>query len=321
MKFKIIVIFLLTFVSITPFAKNSQESIEIVVPYTPGAVSDNLGRLVAKILTDRGYPSTVVNKPGASTIIGVNYVSDAAPTGNTLLVTSIPSLTSNTVFKADGIKYDQTSFIPVVSLGKTGMLIVASKNVPVDNYFDFIKYIKTNPEKFNVGVWSMNTASIVYEWAQRAGLPKPAVILYKGSAPLINDVLGNQIQFGFDTVSFNVPQISDNKLTAIVAFDRGSVELIKKINSTSKVISISTQYPELEVNEWYYAVLTPRGTLPRIVNKINLIINKGLAEPKNQEILNSMHLQNYGGSSELISTVTTTNLKRFQRIKKTVDID
>ena len=93
MKFKIIISLILAVVSITTFAKNSQESIEIVVPYTPGAVSDNLGRLVAKILTDRGYSATVVNRPGASTMIGTNYVASTAPTGNTLLVTSIPSLT------------------------------------------------------------------------------------------------------------------------------------------------------------------------------------------------------------------------------------
>lgn len=316
MRFKIILSLILVLSSMA-----IQASTEIVVPYTPGAVSDNLGRLVAKILSDRGYPATVVNKPGASTIIGANYVAGSAPTGNTLLVTSIPSLTSNIVFKADGIKYNQDSFIPIISLGKTGMLVVASKNVPVDNYSDVIKYVKANPEKFNVGVWSMNTASIVYEWAQRAGLPKPAVILYKGSAPLINDVLGNQIQFAFDTVSFNIPQINDNKLTAIVAFDRGSVDLIKKNNPGSKVIGISTQYPELEVNEWYYAVLAPRGTPATVVKEINSIINKGLSEPNTQEILNSMHLQNYGGSTNFISIMTTTNLTKFQRTKKTVDIN
>lgn len=320
MLFRIAATLLLLVVNVSPVIANNQKSIEIVVPYAPGGASDNIGRLVARIFTDHGYQATVLNKPGASTIIGSNYVA-ATASSNTVLVTSIPSLTSNIVFKPESIKYTQDSFKPVVSLGKTGIVLVASNSVPVDNYSNFVKYVKENPTKFNVGVWSLNTASLVYEWAEQAQLPKPNIILYKGSAPMINDVVGNQLQFAFDTVLFNVPFINDNRLKAIVAFDQGSVNLIKKNMPNSKVVGIATQSPQLEINEWYYTLLTPSNASADTIKEFNSIINSGLSQPKYQELFDAMRLQNYGGSHEFISKVMDTNLKRFRSIKKHANIN
>ena len=194
-----------------------ERPVTLVAPYPAGGAADVLARLLAKRLEDQlGKPVVVDNRPGAGTAIGAAMVANAKPDGYTLLISSNSTFTMN---PAAGAK---TSYDPARSFDALGMVgtlplaVLVNAAVPVKDVQQLVAAAKANPDKFPYGSFG-NATSSHYAGAmftQATGLSLTHVP-YKGSAPLMTDLIGGQIPISFDTVVAAAPQARTGKIKVL----------------------------------------------------------------------------------------------------------
>ena len=126
--------------------------ITVVIPFPPGGATDVLGRVIGQKLGDTlGQTVVVENRAGAGTIIGASYVAKAAPDGYTVLVSSGTTFTVNPAIR-NNLPYDPVkSFDPIGIAGRTGLILLANKDVPVQTVKQFVDYVKASPDKYAYG--------------------------------------------------------------------------------------------------------------------------------------------------------------------------
>ena len=176
-----------------------------------------LGRVIGQKLGDTlGQTVVVENRAGAGTIIGASYVAKAAPDGYTVLVSSGTTFTVNPAIR-NNLPYDPVkSFDPIGIAGRTGLILLANKDVPVQTVKQFVDYVKASPDKYAYGSFgSGTTAQFAGEIVLSATGLKMTHVPYKGSAPAMTDLMGGQIPFTVDTVSAAIPQLKSGKIKAI----------------------------------------------------------------------------------------------------------
>jgi tripartite-type tricarboxylate transporter receptor subunit TctC len=301
---------LLAFVSTAVFAV---QPVEIVVPYPAGGATDKLARIVEEIFNENGIKSYVTNKAGADGVIGGNYAAKARPDGKTVFMSGTGLLDANIVFKAPGIEYNERSFVPVAPMANVSYALIIKKGMPIDSYEKFKFYVKANPDKFNLAFWNANTANVFLKWARAEGLPRPNIILYKGSGPQIIDLLGGHVDFAFDTWVAIAPHFGADKVKIVATMDNQGAGVLRKIDPKSNVVSIEKIHPELAIGVWY-GLWAPAGTPKATIDNMNKIINTALKEPKYREKMEMLNVKIYGGSSKSLLTNQTRNLQILKKI-------
>lgn len=291
----------------------TKRNIEIVVPYPAGGATDKLARVVDQILNQAGWRSHVTNRAGADGVIGGNYAARSRPDGHTIFMSGTGLLDANIAFRAAGIEYNERSFVPVVPVANVSYVLVVKKGMPIDSYERFKFYVRTNPDRFNVAFWNANTANVFREWARAEGLPPPNIILYKGSAPMMVDVLGGHVDFAWDTWVSAAPHFAQDRIKIIATLDNQGHQVIKKIRPDSEVVSVARTHPSLAVGVWY-GVWAPAGTPKEVIQKINSVINQGLKQPQAQQALESMNIIRSGGSADQLGQLQSLNFRVLQRL-------
>lgn len=313
---------LLALVSLTAQAEwdPTKHNIEIVVAYPPGGASDSVARIINEIFNNHGWKSIVLNKSGADTVIGANYVAHASPDGYTLYMGGNGFLDSNIAFKdrAPGIEYTETSYTPVVPMGISTLVLAVPADSPINSYEDLKAYVKKNPKKFNVGFWNKYTANMFILWAKLEGLPKPTIINYKGSAPEMTDLMGNHLDFSFDTyVSMKGPWQS-GKVKIIATLTKEGEQLVHKTNPQARVTNLSKLHPDLDLNIWY-GLYAPAGTDFSTVAQINAVVNEALKDPKYSKTLGEIEIVGPGGTIAELNATQQKTLKLLKNVSKNVE--
>lgn len=320
---KIIFVFLTMLISGLAIGDTSWQPpgpIKIIVPYAPGGSTDKWGRLISKILSDRGWENYIENKPGADTTIASNFVAESKPDGTTLYLSGVGFLDANISFKQrpDGIKYTEQSFTDIVPVGSGTLVLAVANNVPVNNYSEFKDYARKNPNKFNLGFFNQYISNLFYVWARKEGLPQPAVIMYKGSAPLDADLIGGQIPFAFDTYNTIAPFHQAGKVKVIAVLDTVGYDVVKKANPKLELYSIAKHYPELSM-PIYYGVSGPARMSPAAVKEINGVINTALKDPKYSKEMEDMFITVKGGSPQDLNNAHKGLRTLFKNVAKEVE--
>lgn len=314
MKYMLMLILLIanTVVSAESFSPNTK-AIEIVVPFPAGGGTDKIARLVDSMFQEHGWKSRVGNRPGGNGVIGGNFVAKAKPDGYTLFLAGTGTLDANIVYRTPGIEYNEKSFAPVISLGNRSLVLAARKGMPIDNYEKFKFYVKANPDKFNIGFWNASTATLFNEWARVEGLPPPNIILYKGAAPQVADLLGGHIDFVWDTWSVLAPHVQSGKIVPIATLDNQGPDVIRQVDPKSSVVSIAKKHPNLEINVWY-GLYAPAGTPDAVVKEINQVLNAALKKPNNQQAMANMLIKSYGGNEQVLEKVQKHNFNFYKKL-------
>ena len=313
---------LLTVVSLAAHAdwEPTKKTIEIVCPYPPGGASDKVARVIEEIFNEHGWRSVVLNKPGADTVIGANYAAKSAPDGYTFYMGGNGFLDSNIAFKkkAEGIEYTETSFTPVVPMGISTLVLAVPPKSPINTYAELKDYVKKNPKRFNVGFWNSNTAKLFALWAKLEGLPEPTIINYKGSAPQMGDLMGGNLDMGFDTyVSMKGPWQA-GKVKIIATLTQEGQTLIHKTDPKFKTTVLSKIHPELNLNIWY-GLYAPAGVDPKIISDVNHVVNSALSDTKYKEKFISSEIVGPGGSMAELYVTQDRALKILQNVSKNVE--
>jgi len=250
--------------------------VRMVVPFPAGGQADFQARLVAPRLSRAlGIPVVVDNRPGASSIIGVQEVARAAPDGYTLLYTiASPIVVNPHLFPK--LSYDPLrDLTPVTLTALAAQVLVAHGAVPANNVSELVAYAKAHPGKLNFGSYGPGTSSHLYGEMLKAGAGIDIVhVPYKGAADATKDLVAGRIDLMFMAPTAPLPYVrqGDLKVLAVVGDKRSS--------SLPDVQSLAEQGIQgLELTGWL-GIFAPARTAASTVDRINSEMAKILREPE-----------------------------------------
>ncbi len=248
-------------------------TIRIVVPFPAGGPSDVLARLIGQKMTeDWGQPVVIENRPGANTVIGAQIVKAAAPDGYTLLMAIDSTLTMNQ-FLYRTPPYDPINdFVPVTLVAKTMQLLMVNSASDVKTVADLVAKAKAEPGKLNFGAGTITTRLTGALFNKAAGV-QTVLVPYNGSAEVTQGLLTKSVDFTFDGPSAAASLIQSGQFRVLAKFDE------RPFPPSPNVPTIQTTLPSLDPITVWLGLVTPKGTPPAIVAKLQQEIAKTLADP------------------------------------------
>jgi tripartite-type tricarboxylate transporter receptor subunit TctC len=243
--------------------------VRILVGFAPGGGTDILARIVAqKLQIMWGITVLVENRAGATGVIAAEAVAKAAPDGNTLLMAHInshalaPALMPKLNYVVD------RDFTPLTLVGITPNLLISNNDQPAKTVAELVAQCKANPGKVSFGSAGQGSAQhMALESFKLAAGVDTIHIPYKGSAPMLADLIGGQIGYSFDTMTAATPHVKSGKVRAIAQ------TRAKRASSYPNVPTmIEAGFPNFEATTWY-GLVGPGKLPPAMAQRMNEDIN------------------------------------------------
>ena len=248
------------------------KAITIVVAYPAGGSTDLTGRVLGLELSKKlGVPVVIDNVGGAGGAIGAQKVANAAPDGYTLLVGASNEI-AITRLVSSAVKYDIKDFTPIGLIATQPMVLVASQSSGVKTVEQFMRQVAQNPGKYSFGSSGVGTAlHLAGEMVKDQGGLFMTHIPYRGVAPLANDLLGNNIDFGVFVLSSGLPHIRSGKVVAL-----GTTEAKRSPMTTDiPALAETPKLKGIDINIWF-ALMGPAGMPAPVVAKLKTALNESL---------------------------------------------
>ncbi|VFR17042.1 Tricarboxylate transport protein TctC [plant metagenome] len=289
--------------------------VKIIVPYTPGGFNDTLGRIFARKLQEAwGQPVVVENKAGAGTIVGTEMAARAAPDGYTLLIQGFPFIVNS--FLYDKLPYDtRKDLVPVVGGAQARNLLVVRQESPIKSVPDLVARAKAAPGKLNYASSGNGTSNhVTMEYFKVATGTDLTQIPYKGSAPMVTDLLGGQVDVMFDNVPHVLPHVKAGKMRAL------AITSPKRSPLAPDVPTVAEQgYADFEVSV-PYGLFAPAGTPPAIIAKINAELNKAMQSEDVRKIYADQGVEPLGGSPEDFKVFVEGEMAKWSKVIRQANI-
>lgn len=253
--------------------------VKIVVPFPPGGTTDILARVLSNELTKKwGQTVVVENKPGASGTIFSEQLTHMPADGYTLMVTATHHVINPSLFK--NLKYNtRTDFTPISLVAGVPNVLVVNPAFPAKNVQELITFAKANPGKVMFGSAGTGGANhLSGELFKSMAKIDMVHVPYKGAAPALNDLLGNQISVMFDSIPGVLSHIRAGKLRAL------GVTSLTRSTALPNVPTISESgLKGFEALAWF-GMYGPPQMSPELLNKISTDVLAALQSPqvKNQ---------------------------------------
>jgi tripartite-type tricarboxylate transporter receptor subunit TctC len=248
--------------------------VRIVAGFAPGGSVDLVARLIGQWLTERlGQTVIIENRPGGTSNVATEGVVKAQADGHTLLLVSSANFINATLY--DKLSFDFIRDIaPVANLVRISNVVEVNPSVPVKTIPEFIAYAKANPGKINMGTGGTGTSQHVSGelFKMMTGI-NLVHVPYRGSAPMLTDLLGAQVQVAFDNMPSSIEHIRAGKLRALAVTTSTRSEALPDIPTVNSFV------PGYEASA-YFGIGAPKNTAPEIIDRLNKEINAGLADPK-----------------------------------------
>jgi tripartite-type tricarboxylate transporter receptor subunit TctC len=250
--------------------------VRIMVSFAAGGPTDQVARIMSAKLTDLlGQTFIVENRTGAGGNLGAADVARAAPDGYTLLMATVSTHAINPgLYKK--MPYDPIQdFAPVSQVGVTPCVLTVHPSVPANDVKGLVALLKANPGKYSYG--SSGMGSILHlcgeQFKTSAGGLQAVHVPYRGSAPMIADLMGGQISFAFDALPTVLPQVQAGKIRAIGG------GMATRARAMPDLPTLQEQgVAGFECYTWN-AILAPAKTPAPIVRQLSTAINKALEDP------------------------------------------
>ena len=285
--------------------------VKLINPWTPAGPAELLARIVGtKLQESLGQPFIIESKPGANGTIGATYVAKAPPDGYTILFSHVgPMAISPAV--VDKMPYDTLKdFEPITTVAAGALVLLVRNDIPVKNLRDLIAFGKANPGKLTCGsVGPASTTHFACELLNLLGGISTIHIPYKGSAPVIQDMLGGQISIAFINIAGVKPQLDAKQLRPL------GVTTLKRSGVLPDVPTMSEVLPGFEVNSWY-GMMAPAGTPKEIVHLLQRETAKALKLPDVAERLRQFGLDPVGSTPEEHAAQLRSDLERWAKVAK-----
>ena len=267
----------LAFMAVPAFAQDAYPSkpITIVVGYPPGGSTDLTGRNVALELSAKlGVPVVIENIGGAGGAIGAQKVASAAPDGYTFLVGASNELAIvNLVNKK--VKYGPKDFTAIGLVASQPLVLVASTSAGVKNLAEFTQKVSKKPGKFSYGSSGVGTSlHLAGEMVKEQGKLFMTHIPYRGVAPLTNDLMGNNLEYGVFVLSSGLPHIKSGKVIAL-----GTTEAKRSaITPDIPALAETPQFKNVDIGVWF-ALMGPPNLPKPVFDKVKKALNDTLQSP------------------------------------------
>lgn len=234
--------------------------VTLVAPFAAGGSTDMLARVVAKALSKELKQSVVVeNRGGAGGTIGAAAVARAKPDGYTLLLTNVTLTSADALYS--GLPYDfQKDFQPVSMLAQVPFVLLINKDLPVKDAKEFIELVKSKPGQMNYGSSGVGAALhlATQSFLSTAGL-EAAHVPYKGTGPMMMDLIAGNVQFAVDTSGSASSQIRGGAVRGLAVTSKERHPAYPDLPTLMEV------GVPMDMNLWY-GLSTPAG-LPKDVEK------------------------------------------------------
>ncbi len=286
-----------------------QHPIRIVVPFAAGGITDVMGRTIAaRLSAELGQSVIVDNKPGASGMIGCEFVAKAPADGYTLLMAGIAPLGTNPVMYRQ-MRYDPVkSYEHIGLVAKQPLVVVVSKTVPVNNIQELGAYLKKRPP----GDMFYGTSGSSYQLITEAFNAKLGVkmthVPFKGTSPAAEALLGGQISFMIDPFSTMGGLIKGGQVKALALTAEQRSDAAPQLPTV-----IEEGVPGFEASSWQ-GLLAPAGTPKEIVQKLNAALVKILASDDIRQNFAAQGVQPAPSSPEEFRRYIVAENKRWKDV-------
>jgi tripartite-type tricarboxylate transporter receptor subunit TctC len=245
-------------------------TITLVVPYPPGGGVDAMARVVAERLSGTlGQQVVVDNRGGGGGLIGTRAVQKAAPDGYTLLLGHTGTISINPSLYANAGYDPRKDFAAIGLIASMPVVLIAHPSFPAKTIGEFVALAKREPGKLNVGTSAVGTGGYMSaELFKAAAGIDVAIIPYKGTAPVMNDLLGGHVPVAFGVIPPALGNIQGGKLRAIAVASPKRTGLLPDVPTFAE-----SGMPGFE-SVLHYGLLAPAGTPRPIVDRLNAELRK-----------------------------------------------
>lgn len=289
--------------------------VTIVVAFPAGGPTDVLARAIASDLADKlGQQFVVENRSGAGGNVGAASVAKAAGDGATFLFATTSVVNNRFMYR--NITFDtDRDFVPVVLISKTPIVLVASHATGLNSLAALIARAKADPGRLNLGTPGHGTAAhITAELLQRLAGFKLTHVPYRGSAPMIADLLGDQINVVSDLLPTQISQLKAGKYAGIAITGAARSAALPELPTVAE-----NGFPGFEATSWN-ALLAPAGTPPEVIEKLNALVNAYLKSDKGRQDIARFDMQAGGGAPEDLKAFMAAEAAKWGPIIKAANI-
>jgi tripartite-type tricarboxylate transporter receptor subunit TctC len=267
-------------------------TVTLVVPYPPGGGVDAMARIIAQKLGEKFNQTFIVdNRGGAGGTIGTRLVAHAKPDGYTLLLGHTGTISINPRLYAQLGMDPRKDFAPIGLVASMPVALLAHPSFPAKTVADVIALAKKEPGKLNVGTSAVGTGGYMCaELFKAEGGLDVAIIPYKGTAPVMTDLLGGHVPVAFGVLPPALGNLQAGQLRAIAVTSKKRFSLLPDVPTFDE-----SGMPGFEA-VLRYGLLAPAGTPPDIVEKLSAELRKLADDP---EVKKRIHLE---GGDPLTST-------------------
>ncbi len=290
--------------------------IRLIVPFPAGGPNDIIARVVGQRMSELiRQPVLIDNRGGQAGVLGTDAVAKSNPDGYTIGITSASSLAISP--SMEKVPYDaRKDFAPVTLVVTVPEMLVVASNVPAKNMDELVALAKAQPGKLNfasAGVGGLpHLAGELLKLTARIDIVH---VPYRGAAPAINDLLGQQVQMTFLDLPVILPHIKAGTLRPIALGARARAPTAPDVPTTAEV-----GMPDLLIENWY-GMIAPGKTPEKIVATLNRIANEAMADPGVKQRLADQGLTVAGDTPEHFRGFIETEAAKWAKVIKDAGVE
>jgi len=285
--------------------------IKLIVPFPPGGPNDIIARTIAQRMTEILKQNVLIdNRGGQGGVLGTDVVAKSPPDGYTIAITSAGALAISP--SMEKVAYDTLKDLqPITLVAKVPEMLVVATSVPANNMKELVALAKAQPGKLNFA--SSGPGSMPHLAGELLKLTAKIDIVhvpYRGAAPVINDLLGQQVQMVFLDLPILLPQIQAGKLKPIAVGARARVPSAPDVPTTTEA-----GMPDLQTENWY-GMVTAAKTPPQIVAILNKATVEALRDPGVVAKLSSQGAILVGDTPDQFRAFIDSEIKKWAKVIK-----
>ena len=290
--------------------------IRLIVPFPPGGPNDIIARVIGQRMSElTRQPVLIDNRGGQAGVLGTDAVAKANPDGYTIGIVSASALAISPTMEK--VPYEVAKdFAPVTLVVTVPEMLVVASNVPAKNMAELIALAKAQPGKFNfasAGVGGLpHLAGELFKLTAKIDVVH---VPYRGAAPAINDLLGQQVQMAFLDLPVLLPHIQAGTLRPIALGAPQRAPTAPDVPTTAEV-----GMPDILIENWY-GMVAPAGTPDAIVATLNRIATEAMRDPAVKEKLASQGAELIGDTPEHFRGFIDAEISKWEKVIKDAGVE
>ena len=290
--------------------------IKLIVPFPPGGPNDIIARVIGQRMSEIAHqPIVIDNRSGQAGVLGTDAVAKSTPDGYTIGIVSASALAISPTMEK--VAYDvMKDFAPITLVATVPEMLVVASNVPAKTMSELVTLAKAQPGKLNFA--SAGTGGITHLAGELFRLTAKIEIVhvpYRGAAPAINDLLGQQVQMAFLDLPVILPHIKASTLRGIALGAKERTPAAPDVPTTAEV-----GMPDILIENWY-GMIAPAATPPAIVAALNKLATQAMADPGVKEKLADQGLTLEPQTPDEFRALIDAETKKWAKVIKDAGVE